>query len=313
MEEGKKRLATLVGCNYPGTPNELHGCINDVLTMRSVLVKRFGFNPNDITTLTDSEDSKVKPTGENIREALNEMVSKAEAGDVLFFHYSGHGTLIPASMLGHKHGYYEAIVPTDYNLMTDLDFRWLVNQLPTGTSFTFLSDSCHSGGLIDKEKEQIGPHHLPPSRSAPVRDSQQRFMPIQAILNHLAAASGLNSQEITYHLHQLFGDKAFFRFESKESFSALKPASPDVGILLSGCQSNETSADAFPDGDISKAFGAFSMTVKRVLASHAGPISNRELVIQTRGLLNEEAYAQHPCLYCSDQNADAPFLCQPLT
>ena len=27
-----------------------------------------------------------------------------------------------------------------------------------GTSFTIVSDSCHSGGLIDKEKEQIGPH-----------------------------------------------------------------------------------------------------------------------------------------------------------
>lgn len=31
-----------------------------------------------------------------------------------------------------------------------------MNQIPAGASFTFISDSCHSGGMIDKEKEQIG-------------------------------------------------------------------------------------------------------------------------------------------------------------
>ncbi len=39
---------------------------------------------------------------------------------------------------------------------TDDDFRDLVNQIPPGVTFTFLSDSCHSGGMIDNEKEQIG-------------------------------------------------------------------------------------------------------------------------------------------------------------
>jgi hypothetical protein len=31
-----------------------------------------------------------------------------------------------------------------------------VNKIPVGVTFTFLSDSCHSGGLIDSTKEQIG-------------------------------------------------------------------------------------------------------------------------------------------------------------
>ncbi len=39
---------------------------------------------------------------------------------------------------------------------TDDDVRELVNQIPAGVAFTFLSDSCHSGGMIDNEKEQIG-------------------------------------------------------------------------------------------------------------------------------------------------------------
>ena len=39
MEAGKKKmLATLVGCNYAGTENELQGCINDVHATRTVLL-----------------------------------------------------------------------------------------------------------------------------------------------------------------------------------------------------------------------------------------------------------------------------------
>ena len=41
-------------------------------------------------------------------------------------------------------------------MCTDDDFRALVNKIPVGVTFTFLSDSCHSGGLIDSTKEQIG-------------------------------------------------------------------------------------------------------------------------------------------------------------
>lgn len=115
----KKKLAVLVGCNYPNTPNELHGCINDVVAMRDVLVTRFGLDPSHIELLTDAQGSLIMPTGANIKRALHEMVDKAEPGDVLFFHYSGHGTRIPSLNHDHHHsGKDEAIVPCDFNLIT---------------------------------------------------------------------------------------------------------------------------------------------------------------------------------------------------
>lgn len=43
-----------------------------------------------------------------------------------------------------------------YAHLADDDFRDLVNKIPPGATFTFISDSCHSGGLIDEEKVQIG-------------------------------------------------------------------------------------------------------------------------------------------------------------
>jgi uncharacterized caspase-like protein len=118
MDMGNKRMAVLVGCNYPNTRNELHGCINDVLTMKEVLVKRFGFDLKSVQLLTDAPGSVVLPTGANIKKALSHMIDQAEAGDVLFFHYSGHGTRIPSVKRGHPFRHDEAIVPCDFNLIT---------------------------------------------------------------------------------------------------------------------------------------------------------------------------------------------------
>ena len=120
MEAGKKKmLATLVGCNYAGTPYELQGCINDVHAMRAILLDRFGFAPGDVTVLTDDYESGagVLPTGANVKLTLAEMVGRAAPGDVLFFHFSGHGTLVPP-VSGHGGRDGEVIVPCDFNLIT---------------------------------------------------------------------------------------------------------------------------------------------------------------------------------------------------
>ena len=110
-------LATLVGCNYAGTSHELRGCMSP---MRDTLVARFGFMPSNIAVL---------PTSANIKRALADMVAHAAPGRALFFHYSGHDTLVPhrrghGTLVPHRHGQdarqEEAIVPCDFNLITDV-------------------------------------------------------------------------------------------------------------------------------------------------------------------------------------------------
>ncbi|XP_057948424.1 metacaspase-9 [Malania oleifera] len=319
---GQKRLAVLVGCNYPNTRNELHGCINDVLAMQDMLLNRFGFQLGDIELLIDDAPGPtIMPTGTNIKAALDRMVDQAQSKDVLFFHYSGHGTLIPSLKRGHPFRHEEAIVPCDFNLITDLDFRQLVNRLPEGVSFTMVSDSCHSGGLIDKEKEQIGPSTFTSSSAAPppphqLSLSKLRTIPFDAILNHLASLTNINTPDIGTHLLQLFGSDASPRFrlppfEAEDLLTAR--LRPDAGILLSGCQAEETSADVTADpGGGRKACGAFSNAVQSALKEHAEKLSNREVVMMARKVLEVEGFeGQHPCLYCSDENADAVFLSQP--
>lgn len=94
----------LVGCNYPGTKVELHGCVNDVRRMHALLTSRYGFDESDILVLVDTDESGMQPTGANIRSCLAKLIRGTEAGDVLVLHYSGHGTQVPpeAGRGGHR-------------------------------------------------------------------------------------------------------------------------------------------------------------------------------------------------------------------
>jgi hypothetical protein len=82
----------------------------------------------------------------------------------------------------------------------------------------------------------------------------------------------------------------------------------DMGVLVSGCQSHETSADAY--GELgSEGYGAMSNAIQIVLSRSPGPITNFELVTQVREVLELQGFTQQPGLYCSDENAQAPFIC----
>lgn len=88
-----RKLALLVGINaYPetGDYSPLNGCVTDVELQRQLLIHRFGFNPNDILTLTDQQ-----ATRQGILTAFEEhLIKQAKAGDVVVFHFSGHGSRV---------------------------------------------------------------------------------------------------------------------------------------------------------------------------------------------------------------------------
>ncbi|CAL9166785.1 unnamed protein product [Musa hybrid cultivar] len=409
---GKK--AVLVGCNYPGTKAELRGCINDVKRMRRCLVKRFGFADDDIAVLIDTDDAYPRPTGANIRRALTRLVSSAEPGDFLFVHYSGHGTRLPAETGDDDDtGYDECIVPCDMNLITDDDFRDYVNKVPKGCRITIVSDSCHSGGLIDESKEQIGEStkhqddssdsgfgfgsflkqtisdaidsrgiHLPHERhhrhdeagsNANRADGAQsyiksRSLPLSTLIEILKQQTGkqdIDVGKIRPTLFDVFGEdaspkvKKFMKFlmnklqhgesgggggfmgmvgslaqeflkhkleENDEEY--VKPASgsevrskqevyagakwgclPDNGILISGCQTDQTSADATPPGSPDGAYGALSNAIQTILEEMDGEVSNQQLVSRARRMLAKQGFTQRPGLYCSDHHVAAPFIC----
>ncbi|MFO0819482.1 MAG: caspase family protein [Pirellulales bacterium] len=68
----------------------LKGTTNDVKNLRQLLIREYGFQEGDITILIDSQ-----ATLEAVRAEFNRLRSAAGPGDVVVFHYAGHGTSIP--------------------------------------------------------------------------------------------------------------------------------------------------------------------------------------------------------------------------
>ncbi|BAT89725.1 hypothetical protein LR48_Vigan08g063800 [Vigna angularis] len=417
------KKAVLIGINYPGTKAELKGCINDVQRMQQCLVERYGFSEDNITVLIDTDKSYTEPTGKNIRSALTSLVRSAEPGDVLFVHYSGHGTRLPAETgEDDDTGFDECIVPSDMNLITDDDFREFVDGIPRGCRITIVSDSCHSGGLLEEAKEQIGEstkgeeeesksgsgsgfgfsnflhrtvedaiesrgfhipsglrHHRGRDDGDEVEDRdidlphgdygyvKNRSLPLSTLIDILKQKTGKEDIDVgklrptlfdvfgedsspkvkkfmnvilnklqqgggeggggilglvgglaqEFLKHKLDDDEGYAkpaletRVESKQEAYAgsSRHSLPAGGILMSGCQSDQTSADASPSGNAASAYGAFSNAIQEIIKESDGAITNHELVQRAREKLKRTGFTQKPGLYCSDHHVDAPFVC----
>ncbi|XP_017644604.1 metacaspase-9-like [Gossypium arboreum] len=291
MDSSSTKRVVLVGCNYPKTQFSLHGCINDVKTITDVIL-------SDVYVLIDVLGSSIPPTGANIKDALNRMVKKAKpgSGDVLFFYFSGHGTRIPIFQPGQPFKHEEAIAACDLNLVTDVDFKRLVNRLPEGASFTILSDSCHSGGLIEKEKEQLGAEHTTtPLNTDKPKPSQAKAkgLPFYIIHSGIDTAADIlhDAANVGQKIFGIFGKDMSLKFHphNGDGLMELDPLEEDEGILLT--------------------FGAFTLAVVRIIDQHMGAgISNRKLMAEAAMILKDNGYEQNPCLYCSDGNTNAAFL-----
>lgn len=92
-QSGSRKLAFLVGINtYLETPDRglspLTGCATDVELQRQLLIHRFGFNPSDIKILLNQDATRT-----NILQTFERhLIQQAQPGDVVVFHFSGHGS-----------------------------------------------------------------------------------------------------------------------------------------------------------------------------------------------------------------------------
>lgn len=89
-----RKLALLIGINqYRPLETDsppLRGAITDVELQRELLTYRFGFQPSDILTLTDSQ-----ATRQNIEAAFqSHLKEQTKAGDIVVFHFSGFGSRV---------------------------------------------------------------------------------------------------------------------------------------------------------------------------------------------------------------------------
>lgn len=91
-QTARRKFALLIGINNYPTGSQrgfkpLQGCVTDVELQRELLQYRFGFEPDDILTLTNAEASR-----EKIEAAFQtHLLQQVQQGDVVVFHFSGYG------------------------------------------------------------------------------------------------------------------------------------------------------------------------------------------------------------------------------
>jgi hypothetical protein len=250
------RKALLVGLNrYPDPENTLKGCINDVRQVNDLLVSRFGFAADGSTRLlTDA-----RATTAAIVDRLQWLLDGARAGDVLVFHYSGHGSQVP-DRHGDEHddGLDEIICPYDLDWddpFTDDDLYAIVKDLPAGVNLTVVLDCCHSGTGL---REAAGP----------ASRARGRWLSAPPALSRLRRA-----------------DAAVRRFGSR--------AAQHGAILIAGCRSNQVSADAYIDGDY---HGALTYFLCKAIEASDGTLTYRDLIERVRLALREQRFEQVPQL-----------------
>ncbi|MHC4618469.1 MAG: caspase family protein [Planctomycetota bacterium] len=263
------KRAVCIGINdYPGTFNDLGGCVNDANDWADLLKDEFGFG-KDVQMITDSAATKDK-----IVKALEDLVTGSEDGDIAVFTYSGHGTWVP------DQGDYdecdnrdEAICAYDGNILDD-EIREIIRKMKSGVRLTVISDSCHSGGVTKAMLARARNIDAESATTAP----RPRYMPPD---NDTGAL-----RTLLVPVRKRF----------------LYPEADMQEILISGCNATEYSYDAVIGG---RPNGAMTALATRIIKSNPSG-TYKEFHEKLRELLPSTRYPQSPQLEGSDANKNRP-------
>lgn len=255
-QDAPRKFALLVGINeylQGSRPiQHLKGCQTDVALQQELLLHRFKFAPEDIVTLTDRQ-----ATRQNILNKFQtHLIAKAKPGDVVVFHFSGHGSrLLDPNPIDGK-PYNSAFVPYDAG---NLNPDGSVNDIMGRTLFLLMSalktqnvtavlDSCYSGG---------GTRGTVTIRS--VRDSE---------------ASKPSPAELSY--------QETLRKQlnlSPQELQRLRQESAAKGAVFAATLPEQTAEDRqFPDGFHA---GAFTYLLTQYLWSQTADIGNAQQFLKT--------------------------------
>ncbi|WP_420208385.1 caspase family protein [Candidatus Electronema sp. JC] len=274
------KKALCVGINkYPvldGKDISLRGCVNDAMAWADLLVNHYDFA--NVTLLLDDQATKTK-----MIEGLKNLLLGAQAGDVLVFTNSSHGTYvidndddeIKTVWMGQ---YDQAICPYDCkdNLLIDDEIRELLYDLPADVQLTVISDSCHSATVT---KAII---KAQPSSIVPPDDRRPRLLPPEWL-----GFRAINSARETPEITSIIKKSKYPESEMKE-------------ILLSGCKRMQSSFDAAIKG---KYHGAMTYFAIESIKAAGYKLTYQELYdMYLNDFEDKYSYNQQPQLEGTDAN-----------
>ena len=279
--EGIRKHALLVGINAYPHVRPLGGCVNDVEAMRTALVERFGFQPDDVEVLTDAQASR-----DAMLAAFDRLADRTAAGDVVFFQYSGHGSQMTDREGDEPDGMDETIVPFDSgrdpypnrDITDDEIFAWLRRLAARTDNITLVFDCCHSG-TIDRDPfgeadRGIEPDTRPPQQLPPSPLDAETLEVLTAMREGAATRSA----------------------NGREARSVLPPA--DSYVLIAGCLDTETAKELGVTQPTGKRLrhGALTYHLIRMLGGIVAGATYRDLFEKAAAGVTAEYADQHPQL-----------------
>jgi hypothetical protein len=245
--------------NYPGTDNDLSGCINDANDWQQALDAR-GFKT---TMMLDSMATKG-----NMRQAIIDIVSETGRDDIAVITFSGHGTWVPDEGGDEPDGRDEALCPYDIHMgeiLTDDEIYAILSERERGARIIVISDSCHSGSVSKMT------HEIPGTEDDLWKFQKVRFMPPEIYLKH-------DSVQME-------------RARRVEKVMVSKNKIRAAALLLSGCRDMEYSYDAWFNG---RANGAFTFVALHILKDLPLDAVYRTWYQKIREILPNVNYPQTP-------------------
>jgi hypothetical protein len=233
-----------VGINYNGTPNQLYGCINDINNVGTYLFTVRKYN----SFIVMNDYSAIKPTRSNILEGFKALLKGAVSGDELWFHFSGHGSLVRDMNRDEESGADSCICPIDFMLSgfitDDIIRNSLAALVPKGVRLYIVLDACHSGTGCDLRYKYDDSSYLT-NNISPI---PKTYIPADWVLK-----------------------------QTNYEFKRYNKTVGDV-FCISGCQDNQTSADAFLEG---QSAGALTFILMKCLRN------NQQTIYKWKHLLKD--------------------------
>jgi metacaspase-1 len=271
---GWMRKAISVGLNDYASQPRLRGCVNDCTNVGLVLEQFAGFGSTDVQVISDELATK-----RDIEDQLEWLTTGARSGDLLVFHFSGHGSRVPDQDDPDEpiDRLDEILCPFDMawdgTYITDDYLRRRLN-VPPGVVLEVILDACHTGD----GGAELG---LAPAAPAAGPDRSPRFLKPPPSIENAIPTRDLPTNRL-------------FR----------GPMTPRVA-LWSACGASQTAADARINGLFN---GAFSFYFCKHIRESQGRLSRRELLAQIRRSLAAAGYSQIPELAAPpDLAAARPF------
>lgn len=178
--------------DYLGTRNDLEGAVNDA---NDIAASLHAAGAKEVMTLLDGDASK-----HGIKQAWDDLVDKASAGDTIVFSYAGHGGQEPeppgrgqeADGLNENFllaGFQPRGPGSLERIVDDEIFHWLKRADNKGVRVIFIADSCHSGSMHRSARAEgvkfrngtFGPLEedrltLPPAEAARLREDDYAYV-----------------------------------------------------------------------------------------------------------------------------------------